>query len=161
MPEPNTSDRNSHGSRVHEISARKIATRFSGRLPTTRYGEEDRRLLRFSNGFWFFLRRSITHADRDGGRKLTRLRRGFAGSVWDREILSSSAYLRSLIDYSCNTGIWMATAPSAIRSVPQDPEPTWLFPQPDAGALGTVEYCSLFEAFVRLDLRTRTLWLTL
>jgi ABC-type branched-subunit amino acid transport system ATPase component len=35
MPEPNTSDRNSHGSRVHEISDRKIAARFFGRLPTT------------------------------------------------------------------------------------------------------------------------------
>jgi hypothetical protein len=40
MPEPNTSDRNSHGSRVHEISNRKIAARFSGRLPATRCGEE-------------------------------------------------------------------------------------------------------------------------
>jgi len=77
MPEPNTSDRNSHGSRVHEISDRKIAARFSRRLPTTRCGEEDRRLLRFSNGFWFLRSRSITHADRDGGRKLARLRRGF------------------------------------------------------------------------------------
>src|SRR5262249_47025165 len=78
MPEPNTSDRNSHGSRVHEISDRKIAARFFGRLPTTRCGEEDRRLLRFSKGFWFLRSRSITHADRDGGRKLARLRGGFA-----------------------------------------------------------------------------------
>jgi hypothetical protein len=70
MPEPNTSDRNSHSSRVHEISDRKIAARFSGRLPTTRCGEEDRRLLRFSNGFWFLRSRSITHADCDSGRKL-------------------------------------------------------------------------------------------
>jgi len=65
MPEPNTSDRNSHGSRVHEISDRKIVARFSGRLPTTRCGEGDRRLLRFSNGLWFLRSRSITHADRD------------------------------------------------------------------------------------------------
>jgi hypothetical protein len=70
MAEPNTCDRNSHGSRVHEMSDRKIAARFYGRLPTTRCGEEDRRLLRFSNGFWFLRSRSITHADRDGGRKI-------------------------------------------------------------------------------------------
>jgi hypothetical protein len=46
----------------------------------------------------------------------------------------------------------MATAPSAIRSVPQDPEPAWLFPQPDAGALGAAKYCFLFVASVRSDL---------
>jgi len=62
------------GSRVHEISDRKIAARFSGRLPTTRCGEDDRRLLRFSNGFLIFSNRSVTHADRDGDPKLARLR---------------------------------------------------------------------------------------
>src|SRR6516164_1618358 len=86
MPEPNTSDRNSHGSRVPEISNRKIAAdggrklarlrrgfaRFSGRLPATRCGEEDRRLLRFSNWFRFLRSRSITHADRAQPIKLAR-----------------------------------------------------------------------------------------
>ena len=42
-----------NGSRVHEISDRKIAARFSGRLPTTRCGEEDRRLLCFPMGTGF------------------------------------------------------------------------------------------------------------
>jgi hypothetical protein len=102
MPEPNTSDRNSHGSRVHEISDRKIAARFPGRLPTTRCGEEDRRLLRFSNGFWFLHSRSITHADRDGGRKLARLRRGFE-SLFKAAIAAHvpvpvAAYERQLAD---------------------------------------------------------------
>src|SRR6516225_7699354 len=83
MAEPNTCDRNSHGSRVHEISDRKIAARFFGRLPTTRCGEEDRRLLRFSNGLWFLRSRSITHADRDGGRKLARsVRYGTATTIF-------------------------------------------------------------------------------
>src|SRR5215472_8288382 len=36
------------------------------------------KIITFSNGFWFLRSRSITHADRDGGRKLARLRRGFA-----------------------------------------------------------------------------------
>ena len=52
----------------------QIAARFSGRLPTTRCGEDDRRLLRFSNGFLIFSNRSVTHADRDGDPKLARLR---------------------------------------------------------------------------------------
>jgi len=47
----------------------------------------------------------------------------------------------------------MATTPSAIRSVPHDPELTWLFPPADAGALGAAKYCSLYVAFVWLDLR--------
>jgi hypothetical protein len=46
----------------------------------------------------------------------------------------------------------MATAPSAIRSVPQDPEPAWLFPQPDAGALGACKIFLPFVAIVRPDL---------
>src|SRR6516165_5302615 len=81
MPEPNT-DRNSYGLPCPWISDRKIAARFSGRLPTTRCGEDDRRLLYFSNGFWFLSSRSITHADRDSDHKLARLRRGFARSPY-------------------------------------------------------------------------------
>jgi hypothetical protein len=47
-----------------------------GRLPTTRCGEDGRRLLQFSQWVLIFEQSSIIDADRDGGRKLARLRRG-------------------------------------------------------------------------------------
>jgi hypothetical protein len=45
----------------------------------------------------------------------------------------------------------MATAPSAVRSVPQGPRNRMALPPADAGALGAAKYCFLFAAFVRPD----------
>ena len=51
MPEPNTGDRNSHGSRVDEFRTAKLRRGSPDVCPRPGCGEDDRRLLRFSNGF--------------------------------------------------------------------------------------------------------------
>jgi len=51
MPEPNTGDRNSHGSGVEEFRTAKLRRGSPDVCPGPGCGEDDRRLLRFSNGF--------------------------------------------------------------------------------------------------------------
>jgi hypothetical protein len=51
MPEPNTGDRNSHGSRVDEFRTAKLRRGSPDVCPGPGCGEDDLRLLGFSNGF--------------------------------------------------------------------------------------------------------------
>ena len=80
MPEPNIRDRNSYGSCVHEFRTAKL--RRGSR--TFAHDQVQRGWSKIITIFQWVLifEQSVNHdADRDGGRKLARLRRGCGGGI--------------------------------------------------------------------------------